>query len=398
MPRPPLVLAAERAAKKPAWLNDVRRYHNRGDVNFDSCSELCFEQGDFFGLDDLFTEQPTVVQGLAEIHAGWIRRYKVDGFRVDTARHVNRDFFTLWVPQIQAAARAAGVRDFELFGEAFVTSAVDLAPYVRDRGLPNVLDFPLQDAAVGFASGQVGAGGIASRLEDDDYFLLPNGAAHTPPTFLGNHDMGRGAALIRTRAGVGGAPWLRRVLLGHDLLYLLRGAPVVLYGDEVGLAGRGGDKAARQDLFPTQVREWQTEERVGAPPIGTRSSFDVTSHPVIARLRTLGALRDAHPTLSTGASVVRRAAGSVFAVSRIDTAGRREYLAAFNAGTAPVRVTLRTSTPRSAWTPLLGGGRVTSTATGDLTFTVPALVDRPAPRPGPDPGGAGGCADGAGRR
>ena len=373
MPRPPLVLAAERAAKKPAWLNDVRRYHNRGDVNFDSCSELCFEQGDFFGLDDLFTEQPTVVQGLAEIHAGWIRRYKVDGFRVDTARHVNRDFFTLWVPQIQAAARAAGVRDFELFGEAFVTSAVDLAPYVRDRGLPNVLDFPLQDAAVGFASGQVGAGGIASRLEDDDYFLLPNGAAHTPPTFLGNHDMGRGAALIRARSGVGGAPWLRRVLLGHDLLYLLRGAPVVLYGDEVGLAGRGGDKAARQDLFPTQVREWQTEERVGAPPIGTRSSFDVTGHPVTARLRTLGALRDAHPALSTGASVVRRAAGSVFAVSRIDTAGRREYLAAFNAGTAPARVTLRTSTPRSAWAPLLGGGRLTSTAAGDLTFTVPAL-------------------------
>jgi glycosidase len=372
MPRPPFVFPAERAVKKPAWLNDVRRYHNRGDVSFDSCSELCFEQGDFFGLDDLFTEQPSVAQGLAELHADWIRKYKVDGFRVDTARHVNRDFFALWVPRVRAAARAAGVRDFELFGEAFVTSAIDLAPYVRERGLPNVLDFPLQDAVVGYSSGQVGARGIAARLEDDDYFQGPTGRAHTPPTFLGNHDLGRGAALIRARSGLSGTAWLRRVLLAHDLLYLLRGAPVVLYGDEVGLAGRGGDKAARQDLFPTQVRAWQTEERVGSGPIGTRSSFDVAAHPVGARLKALAALREAHPALSTGASVVRRAAAGVLAVSRIDAAGRREYLAAFNAGTAPATFTVRTATPRSQWRALLGSGGATSSTSGDLTLTVRA--------------------------
>ena len=371
MPRPPLVLAAERTVKKPAWLNDVRRYHNRGDVSFDSCSELCYEQGDFFGLDDLFTEQPSVAQGLAELHADWIRRYKVDGFRVDTARHVNRDFFALWVPRVRAAARAAGVRDFEIFGEAFLSSAIDLAPFVRERGLPNVLDFPLQDALVGFASGQVGARGIATRLDDDDYFRGPSGIAPTPPTFLGNHDMGRGAALIRARSSLTGTAWLRRVLLAHDLLYLLRGAPVVLYGDEVGLAGTGGDKAARQDLFPTQVREWQSEERVGSGPIGTRSSFELASHPVAERLKTLGALRDAHPALSTGTSVVRKAAAGVLAVSRIDVAGRREYLAAFNAGTTPARFTVRTATPRSAWRAVLGSGSTTSTASGDLTLTVP---------------------------
>jgi len=374
MPRPPFVFPGERTAKKPAWLNDGRHYHNRGDVSFDSCSELCFEQGDFFGLDDLFTEQPAVAQGLAEMHAAWIRKYKVDGFRVDTARHVNRAFFTLWVPQVRAAARAAGVRDFEIFGEAFLPSAVDLAPFVRDRGLPNVLDFPLQDAAVGFVSGQVGARGISARLEDDDYFQGPNGAAHTPPTFLGNHDMGRGASLIRARSGATGIVLLRRVLLGHDLLYLLRGAPVVLYGDEVGLAGPGGDKAARQDLFPTKVPEWQTEERVGSSPIGTRSSFDVVAHPIAERLKSLSALRDAHPALATGAVVVRRAAGSVLAVSRIDAAARREYVAAFNAGTKPARITIRTGTPSSAWRALLAAAAGSSNSIGDLTLTIPALA------------------------
>ena len=126
-PRVPVVLAEDRNAKKPAWLNDVRRYHNRGDIDFSSCSETCFEQGDFFGLDDLFTEQPAVVNGLAQVYGDWIRRTKVDGFRIDTARHVDRAFFKVWAPKILAAARAAGVPDFELFGEVFNSDAIELS-------------------------------------------------------------------------------------------------------------------------------------------------------------------------------------------------------------------------------------------------------------------------------
>jgi len=75
MPRSPIVLPADRHAKKPDWLNDVTRYHDRGDIDFGSCNVTCFEQGDFYGLDDLFTEQPAVVSGLAKIYADWIARY-----------------------------------------------------------------------------------------------------------------------------------------------------------------------------------------------------------------------------------------------------------------------------------------------------------------------------------
>lgn len=373
MPRVPLVRAAERAAKGPAWLNDVRRYHNRGDIDFGSCSETCFEQGDFFGLDDLFTEQPAVVAGLAEVYASWVRRFKVDGFRVDTARHVNAAFFSLWVPKILAAAREAGVADFQIFGEAFLTDSIALAPFVRDRGLPNVLDFPLQDALTRFAGGSAGARGVAARLDDDDYFQTAAGVAHTPPTFLGNHDIGHAALKLREQAG-GDDALLERVLLAHSALYLLRGAPVVYYGDEVGIVGRGGDKQARQDLFPTQVSEWRSEARVGAPPIGAGSAFDVARHPVAEHLRTLAALRDAHPALSTGSTVVRRAERSVLAVSRIDRDARREYVAAFNSGTSPARLTVVTSTPSSAWTPLLGtSAHPTSGAGGTLALDLQPL-------------------------
>ncbi len=373
MPRSPFVLAADRNVKKPAWLNDPLSYHDRGDIEFSGCSETCFEQGDFFGLDDLFTEQPAVVNGLAQVYGDWIRTYKVDGFRIDTAKHVNAAFFRLWVPKIMAAARAAGVPDFQVFGEVTLNAASDLSEFVRNRGLPNVLDFPFQDAAAGFAAAETNARALGRRLADDDYFRGPNGVEPVPPTFLGNHDMGRAAYQIQVRSHAAGDALLKRVLLGHDLLYLLRGAPVVYYGDEVGMIGAGGDKAARQDMFPTQVPEWRTEARVGGPPIGGGSALDVADNPIENELRTLGALRDANPALTTGASVVRYAQGSVLAVSRIDLAGRRELVAAFNSGTTQQTVTISTATHSSAWTPLLGGPPVSSGADRKLRLTLAPL-------------------------
>jgi glycosidase len=374
MPRIPILLPTDRKAKRPAWLNNTLRYHNRGDIDFSGCNTVCYEQGDFFGLDDLFTEQPAVVQGLADAHGSWITRFGVDGFRVDTAKHVDAKFFPSWVPKIRAKAKAAGVKDFEVFGEVFVTDAIELSSYPRDRGVPNLLDFPLQDALVRYAAGTAGAKGIQARLDDDDYFLTSSGAMPTPGTFLGNHDIGRVGRLIRDQSGATANELLQRVELAHSLLYLLRGAPIVYYGDEVGIIGRGGDKEARQDMFPTQVRAWRTEERVGSPPIGTGSSFDVVRHPVGEHLRLLGALREANPGLATGGSTVRTATQGLLVVSRFDRAGR-ELLTVFNAGKTTARLAVRTATPSSAWVELLAGAPpLASSATGTVSLVVPPLT------------------------
>jgi glycosidase len=376
-PRQALLDSEQRKTKRPSWLNQVVRYHNRGDIDFSSCGSLCFEQGDFFGLDDLFTEQPFVVDGLAQLWGDWIRRYKLDGFRVDTAKHVDRSFFRAWAPKIRAAARAAGVADFEIFGEVTLPDAVELATFTRARALPNVIDFPLQDSFVRYAGGSAGARGVATRLVDDDYFRRQDGVAPTPATFLGNHDMGRAALMIKQQSGVSGSELERRVRLAHALLFLLRGAPVVYYGDEVGMIGRGGDKAARQDMFPTGVAEWRTEERVGGTPIGTGSSFDVdtTSHPLAASIRRLTELRGRHPALATGPSVVRFAREGLLAVSRFDVQARREYVVAFNAAEEPTVVSLTTATPSSRWLQWHGADvkPLTSAANGRVSFTIRPL-------------------------
>ena len=74
----------------PEWLNDVTAYHNRGNTTF--TGENSF-YGDFFGLDDLFTEQPRVVDGMIDIYNTWIRDFRIDGFRIDTMKHVDDEFW-----------------------------------------------------------------------------------------------------------------------------------------------------------------------------------------------------------------------------------------------------------------------------------------------------------------
>ncbi len=55
----PVLDDAEEDLKVPAWLNDVTLYHNRGNTTFTGEDS---QYGDFFGLDDLFTENPKVAQ------------------------------------------------------------------------------------------------------------------------------------------------------------------------------------------------------------------------------------------------------------------------------------------------------------------------------------------------
>ena len=376
MPQTPsFATQADAHAKNPDWLNDPLNYHDRGNIDFSGCSAECLTQGDFVGLDDLFTEKPVVEQGLAAIYASWITRFHVDGFRVDTTPYVNDGFFKLWVPTIMKAAKAAGEPDFQIFGEVFNNDPLQQMPYIRDQGMPNVLDFPFQTVASGYAAGKMTALGVSYRLDQDDYARLPDGSDPEPPTFLGNHDMGRAAEQILSQSpSLTPDQLVKRVELGYDLMYFTRGAPVVYYGDEVGMIGTGGDQAARQDMFPTQVTDWQTQPRVASPAIGTGSSFADTTNPIELLLPQLSALRADNPALEYGATFIRYSRHGVLATSRIDATAKREYLVLTNNGTGSATITFQTSTPNSSWNVLFGGGSPQTTgASGKMTVKVPAI-------------------------
>jgi glycosidase len=354
--------------KSPAWLNDLNNYHNQGNVQ-DWGIQNQYQSGDFFGLDDIKTENDVVVQGFADVYSKWVNDFGVDGFRIDTAKHVDDKYFSKWWPKmLEQTAQAMALKNQKLFayGEYYDSNTGTLANYMRKYGLPSLLDFAFQDKALQFASGGPSSN-LSPVLDNDNNFITKTKSPYDLVTFLGNHDMGRAAWLLNqtgtTRAG--------SLLLAHDLMFLTRGIPSVYYGDEVGMIGTGGDKAARQDMFPTQVSQWKSEDRVWGSAIGTGSSLTAVT-PLTTRITQLNALRKLYPALATGSETTRVVDSNVLALSRFDSTDRREYVVAFNSGSTAKTVKIPTSTPSSSWQALLTGSTLNSSATGELSVSVAA--------------------------
>ncbi|MBI2515528.1 MAG: alpha-amylase [Opitutae bacterium] len=350
----PVVAPANTSAKNPAWLNDVTLYHNRGSRNRTSGESAV--QGDFGGLDDVLTEHPRVVQGFIEVFRRWVEDFGVDGFRIDTARHVNLEFWQAFIPALRAKARAAGHPDFLQFGEVYndTDGPAVLSEFSTGAGvLDTTLDFGFFAAARKFVS----QGGTAAALTDffarDDYYTDHDSNVHSTTTFLGNHDAGRFAHFLQQdNPGATPAQLAELLKLGHGLLYLVRGQPVLYYGDEQGMLGRGGDHDhAREDMFAAQAPEFRDAALLGTTRTGADDKFDET-HPLFQFFRRLAALRAAHQALRSGAMLVRTTSeAAVFAFSRIARDEKQEYLVVLNNSRAAT-LTVRVPTNQPAGTQL----------------------------------------------
>jgi len=363
-PNPPLLNNSDERIKSPGWLNDVRNYHNRGNSTFQGESS---QYGDFYGLDDLFTESPVVVDGMIKIFANWIIDTDIDGFRIDTARHVNKEFWQAFLPAMRKAALAKGKSNFPMWGEVYDANTSATSYWVKNASFNEVLDFPLQNQMLNFINSG-STNGIVSVLNDDDVYTTANSDANKLVTFLGNHDMGRVGSFI-TRSTSSKSLQLSRDEMAHALLFAVRGNPAVYYGDEFGLGG-GGDQQARQDLFPTQVSQWKTDLRIGGTPVGTGSSFE-TTNPLQDAIKALTALRASDKAFSEGNQLIRYAANGVLVFSRINSDTGNEYLCAFNSNDSAVTKTFGVSASGANWTKSLGSGSLTQNSI-DATLQLPA--------------------------
>jgi alpha-amylase len=330
-PYQPFVPEAEKDIKVPAWLNDVTLYHNRGDTLFVGENSV---HGDFVGLDDLFTEHPRVVQGLVEVFGAWLET-GVDGFRIDTTRHVNNEFWQAFIPALRAKARALGRPDFLQFGEVYNEAGdPSVLSEFSTGGLPydTTIDFGFFAAARRFVSQAGSSSALADFFLRDDYYTDHDSNVHATTTFLGNHDAGRFGHLLQLdNPGAAPARLAELAMLGHGLLLLARGQPVIYYGDEQGMIGRGGnDMQARESMFAATAPDFRTATLLGTTRTGADDKFD-PQHPFYRLISRLGALRAQHAALRTGAMLLRPTGHQdILAFSRIERSEHVEYLAVFN--------------------------------------------------------------------
>ncbi len=367
----PFVPDGLKTAKTPAWLNDPIYYHNRGDSDFRDEDSV---YGDFSGLDDLNTEHPRVVDGMIEIYRSWITEYGVDGFRIDTAKHVRPEFWQRFVPAILDQAEVSGIEHFHIFGEVYEFDPAHLAKFTLQSGLPSTLDFAFQTNARDLIAGGGSGLDFTRLLEADEIYKHGQATARQLPTFLGNHDMGRFSQFLREEnPDLSDAEMFDRLRLANALMFFTRGVPTIYYGDEQGFVSDTGDKAAREDMFPSQTARYNDNDLVASDLTTASNNFD-TSHPLYLAIAEFAQIRKSEPALRYGDTRIRYGARerSIIVFSRYLARDGGEIVVAINAEDVAVQLNIAVRGASTRFVALLGACNEGTRAVGSYTLTIPA--------------------------
>lgn len=286
--------------KTPHWLNDPKYYHNQGDSTWQGESAL---YGDFAGLDDIDTDNPDVVNGMIEIFKDVVTEFKPDGFRIDTVKHVNMQFWREFAPAIVGHAKSQGIPQFFMFGEVYDSTPEVLSSYTTTGNLQSILDFGFQSAIYKTLIEGQGTKAFDVLFAADVLYQDGDSDASQLVTFTGNHDMGRFAYMLaNAHPDMTEAEQIARVKLSNALMFFSRGIPVIYYGDEQGFVGDGNDKDSRQDMMPSKVASYNDDDLLATDKTTSDDNFD-QNHPFYQDIVGLSRLYADHRTLRHGEQV-----------------------------------------------------------------------------------------------
>lgn len=366
------------AIKNPAWLNDPDNYHNRGETSDWQAFGEQLETGDLAGLDDLDTTQPDVIAGLIAIHEHWLANYDIDGYRIDTVKHVDLAFWQTFAEAMREAAARHERPQFFMFGEAMLQGAESnqLFRYTTEGDLPSVLDFGLQERIRQVISQGQSTHVLRQWFARDSVFADANSDAYQLMNFHGNHDIGRFGSFLRVdNPGATNAELLKRMQLADALLFLARGIPIIYYGDEQGFTG-SRDFFGREDMFPSQTPDYQRQPQLGTEATPAADNFDAT-HPLYRGVQTLARLGREHPALWRGVQIecLSQDRAGLYGFLRLDPAEMVEYLIVLNVSPQAQQATLQTYTPDATYQPLFPADAATiaTDSAAMVTVQVPGL-------------------------
>jgi alpha-amylase len=215
------------------WVGDPRYddwFHQRGAIN-NWNDQLEIEEGNLANLPDLDQSNPEVKKYLIDMAKWWIKETGIDGYRLDTVRHVSKEFWSDFAAEIKAE-----YPDFYLLGEVWDGRTVYLAGY-QEAGLDGLVDFPLYYAITDVFKNDRPASRLTKIIEEC-HNRYPN--PYLMGTFIDNHDLPRFMDQLYD---------LQEERLKQALAFMMTytGIPVVYYGTEIGHDG-GADPNNRRDM------------------------------------------------------------------------------------------------------------------------------------------------------
>jgi cyclomaltodextrinase len=212
-------------------------------------------------LPKLNLANPETAQYLLDVAAYWIEEFGIDGWRLDTPWKTDYEFW----PRFRERVKRANP-------EAYIVAETwrDSLHWLQGDTCDGVMNYPLRDALLDYCAYDHMDG------EDFDHFsrrLLESYGAAVPflLNLIGSHDTPR---LLSLCAGD-----VQRACVAIVAQFTQPGAPLIYYGDEVGMLGENDPDCRRCMLWDSQ--DWNQ-----------------TIH---ATYRTMIRARHAHPALREGA-------------------------------------------------------------------------------------------------
>jgi glycosidase len=280
----------------------------------------------------------------------WIKTYGFDGFRLDAVKHIE----TTWLTDLRAAllaqVEATSKQHVYLVGETFTGDRNLIKSFIAPCSqLDGQFDFPLRAQLVQNVVMRQG------KMNDLITFMDGNTSFYgtsVMSTFLGNHDVPRtihfgedtplwadvwANGKDRNWSNQPGQPAsanaYERLALGFAVLWTNRGAPLIYYGDEIGLAGAG-------DPDNRRMMPW--------------TGYSAAQSALLAKVKKLGTIRAAHTALRRGDRTTLSYGDDTWVYQMVD--GSDRVYVAINRSDAPATVS---GLPSGALTDQLTGEALT---------------------------------------
>jgi glycosidase len=237
-----------RVPPRPVVFQRPESYNLRGKVtDWNDRDQVVL--GDFpGGLKDVDTTNLEVRDEMVRVFSDWVLKLDLDGFRIDTLKHVEHEFWQDFSRRVRERLSAAGKDNFLMFGEAFDGDDVLVGSYTFPGEMDSVFYFSQKFQVYDDVFARGGPTANVQRLLDQratNYGSEPQelGIGISPQealiNFIDNHDVPR---FLWRNAD----PRALRAAISY--LMTQQGIPCLYYGTEQDFAG-GNDPANREPLW-----------------------------------------------------------------------------------------------------------------------------------------------------
>lgn len=263
------------------------------------------------GLPDFKTELPEVREFLITAHLGWAKKAGIDGFRLDTVKHVDHSF---WKGH-RVRSRSTLSESFFLLGEVWGGDPQVLDPWFVEDEMDSGFDFSFQGNVIGFLQGRGRTIAFDRYLKSREKIRPGYVVSH----FLSSHDVP--GALYQLKGDVD----LFR--LAAILQFTSIGIPMVYYGEEV--ARPGGD-------WPDNRSDMPWGKRKILPGAGLPRNEQLRKD-----YQRLIAIRRGNSALSRGVHTSISTEGDLLVFLQNDAASGNAVVVGVNRGTSPLVATFK---------------------------------------------------------